>query len=46
MILFADDRAKKHIITALSASGKEKYISGTADSARQRNVVIVFIPNL
>ena len=31
IILFADDRAKKYGITALSASGKEKYISGAAD---------------
>ena len=32
IILFADDRAKKKYgITPLSASGKEKYISGAAD---------------
>ena len=28
IILFADDRAKKYAITAVSVSGKEKYISG------------------
>ena len=31
IILFADDRAKKYGITPLSASEKEKYISGAAD---------------
>ena len=31
IILFADYRAKKYGITPLSASGKEKYISGAAD---------------
>ena len=30
IILFADDRAKKYAITAVSVSGKEKYISGAA----------------
>ena len=30
IILFADDRVKKYGITPLSASGKEKYISGPA----------------
>ena len=45
IILFADDRAKKYAITAVSVSGK-KNISGAAILTRQRGVVMAFIPNL
>ena len=37
---------KKYGITPLSALGKEKYISGAADSARQCGTVMAFIPDL
>ena len=46
IILFADDRAKKYAITAVSVSGKEKYISGAAILARRRGAVMAFIPDL
>ena len=46
IILFADDRAKKYAITAVSVSGKEKYVSGVAILARQRGAVMAFIPDL
>ena len=46
IILFAVDRAKKYAITAVSVSGKEKYISGAAILARQRGAVMAFIPDL
>ena len=42
MILFADDRAKKKKITALSASGKEKYTSGTADLGAAARYLLSF----
>ena len=37
---------KKNAITAVSVSGKEKYISGAAILARQRGAVMAFIPDL
>ena len=37
---------KKYAITAVSVSGKEKYISGAAILARQRGAVMAFIPDL
>ena len=45
IILFADDKAKKNAITAVSVSGKEKYISGAAILKRKRGVVLAFIPD-
>ena len=36
----------KYAITSLSASGKEKYVSGGAILAQQRGAVMVFIPDL
>ena len=37
---------KQYAITAVSVSGKEKYISGAEILARQRGAVMAFIPDL
>ena len=46
IILYLQMIEQKNAITAVSVSGKEKYISGAAILARQRGAVMAFIPDL